>query len=89
MTRAKCAKLAPQKQLTMEIIIIIIIDNVMTQAMWDLVDSNPTADFDKGYLQLTPNASMEEFWLPLHAFDYSEHGKNGCGGVQKHVFDDV
>lgn len=41
---------------------------------------------DKPFLNLTPNASMQEFWLPLYAFDFSENGKNGCGRVNKNGF---
>lgn len=50
------------------------------QAIEELVERNPHAKFDRSFLTLTPNESMEEFWLPLRAFDYSEKGKNGCAG---------
>ena len=33
----------------------------------------------KPVLTATPTSSIEEFWLPLRAFDYSANGKNGCG----------
>ena len=29
-------------------------------------------------LTLVPNSSIPEFYLPLHAFDYSKTSKNGC-----------
>ena len=50
------------------------------QAIEDLVENNPYTNCNKSFLTLTPNESMEEFWLPLKAFDYSEKGKNGCAG---------
>ena len=37
---------------------------------------------DKPFLRLTPNESVDEFWLPLSAFDFSAKAKNGCGGVE-------
>eukprot|EP00435_Cladocopium_sp_Y103_P060820 s1382_g22.t1 len=52
-------------------------------AIENLVEKNPYAKFERSFLTLTPNESMEEFWLPLNAFDYSEKGKNGCEGFGK------
>ena len=34
----------------------------------------------KEYLNLIPIDSMEEFYMPLYAFDFSKDSKNGCGG---------
>ena len=35
------------------------------------------------YLNLVPMESMEEFYLPLTAFDMTKDAKNGCGGFEK------
>ena len=37
----------------------------------------------KPHASLVPNQSMDEFYLPLTAFDYSKAAKNGCRGFSK------
>ena len=39
----------------------------------------------KKHLQLIPTSTLEEFHLGLHAFDFSDKGKNGCQGLSKLV----
>ncbi|CAK9015357.1 unnamed protein product [Durusdinium trenchii] len=36
----------------------------------------------KAHLQLIPDVTMDEFWLPLKCFDISKDAKNGCPVVQ-------
>ena len=35
-------------------------------------------DGGKAFLTNVPNSSIEQFFLPLSAFDYSREAKNGC-----------
>ena len=35
-------------------------------------------DENKNFLSCTPTASLDNFFLPLSAFDYSAAGKSGC-----------
>ena len=37
----------------------------------------------KPFLTLIPMDSMEDFYLPLTAFDLTAESKNGCGGLTK------
>ena len=53
---------------------------MVVQAIGELVETNPTAQLSRAFLTMTPNATMDEFWLPLRRFDYSAAGKNGCPG---------
>ena len=53
-----------------------------TQAIEELVVQNPDSKIEKPFLQLTPNESVDEFWLPLSAFNFGATCKNGCGGVE-------
>ena len=39
------------------------------------------------FLSLVPTDSMEEFYLPLTAFDFSANSKNGCRDCPKMVWD--
>ena len=56
---------------------------LIVEAIQDLVENNPKVQMDRAFLSLIPNEKMDEFWLPLRAFDYSANGKNGCGGLSK------
>lgn len=49
-----------------------------TKAIWKHV---PDPDAGRAPITVVPNATVDSFWLPLHAFDYSSDGKNGCGVV--------
>lgn len=53
----------------------------MVQAIekWVLDGSSPPAPF----LTLTCQETMEDFYLPLTAFDLTADSKNGCGGLTK------
>ena len=52
-----------------------------SQAIEDLVMSiGPVAD-DRAHTTIVPNKNVDQFWLPLTAFDYGPGGKNGCGNV--------
>ena len=50
-----------------------VITRLVTERSAD-VDPKPT-------LSLVPQASLQEFWLPLHAFHLGESAKNGCQGL--------
>jgi hypothetical protein len=60
---------------------------MVVQAIGELVETNPTAQLSRAFLTMTPNDTMDEFWLPLRSFDYSAAGKNGCPGYdpKKHL----
>lgn len=44
----------------------------MAAAIGELVETNPTAQLSRAFLTMTPNDTMDEFWLPLRSFDYSD-----------------
>ena len=56
---------------------------MVVQAIGELVETNPTAQLSRAFLTMTPNDTMDEFWLPLRSFDYSAAGKNGCPGYDQ------
>ena len=52
-------------------------DQVITRLVLERstdVDPKPT-------LSLVPQASLQEFWLPLQYFHLGENAKNGCQGL--------
>lgn len=38
---------------------------------------------DRIVTTIVPNNSVDQFWLPLSAFDFAPNGKNGCGELAK------
>lgn len=48
------------------------------QVLHALLDNGPECSYP--ILNLIPNSTMKEFWLPLHAFDVTAQSKSGCGG---------
>ena len=56
---------------------------MVVQAIGELVETNPTAQLSRAFLTMTPNDTMDEFWLPPRSFDDSAAGKNGCPGYKQ------
>lgn len=54
------------------------------QALDDLVMSLPDPDGGQAVTTLVPNSTVSELWLPLHVFDFSPNGKNGCRVLPKY-----
>ena len=50
------------------------------QAIEELVMSTGPIQDDRAVRSMVPNESVDQFWLPLHAFDFGPDGKNGCQG---------
>lgn len=51
------------------------------QVLTAVVGSSPITE-QRPTLNLIPNHTLKEFWLPLIAFDVSARSKSGCGGFK-------